>query len=53
MPMSSNGSVLIVEDDRDIREMIAEYLGGHGYEVCQAQSGGDMRRSIRSSYWPC
>jgi DNA-binding response OmpR family regulator len=53
MLMSSNGSVLIVEDDRDIREMIAEYLGGHGYEVCQAQSGGDMRRSIRSSYWLC
>ncbi|MEN3355811.1 MAG: two-component system, OmpR family, response regulator [Betaproteobacteria bacterium] len=41
--MASNGSVLIVEDDRDIREMVAEYLGGHGYEVCQAQSGGDMR----------
>jgi two-component system OmpR family response regulator len=44
--MSSNGSVLIVEDDRDIREMIAEYLGGHGYEVCQAQSGGDMREAM-------
>jgi two-component system OmpR family response regulator len=41
--MASSGTVLIVEDDRDIREMVAEYLGGHGYEVCQAQSGGDMR----------
>jgi two-component system phosphate regulon response regulator OmpR len=44
--MSSNGSVLVVEDDRAIREMIAEYLGGHGYEVCQAQSGVDMREEI-------
>jgi two-component system OmpR family response regulator len=44
--MSSNGSVLIVEDDRDVREMVAEYLTGHGYEVCQAQSGGDMRESV-------
>jgi two-component system phosphate regulon response regulator OmpR len=41
--MASNGSVLIVEDDRDIREMVAEYLSGHDYEVCQAQSGADMR----------
>jgi two-component system phosphate regulon response regulator OmpR len=44
--MSSNGSVLIVEDDREIREMVAEYLGGQGYEVQQAQSGGDMRETI-------
>src|SRR6476661_8030755 len=41
--MASNGSVLIVEDDREIREMVAEYLSGHDYEVCQAQSGADMR----------
>src|SRR5918998_2155850 len=44
--MASNGSVLIVEDDREIRQMVAEYLGGHGYEVCQAQSGGDMREVL-------
>jgi two-component system phosphate regulon response regulator OmpR len=44
--MASNGSVLIVEDDRDVREMVAEYLGGQGYEVHQAESGGDMREEI-------
>ena len=44
--MSSNGSVLIVEDDRAIREMVAEYLGAQGYEVQQAESGGDMRETI-------
>jgi two-component system, OmpR family, response regulator len=44
--MSSNGSVLIVEDDREIREMVAEYLGAQGYEVHQAESGGDMRGTI-------
>ena len=43
---SSNGCVLIVEDDRDIREMVAEYLGGHGYQVHQAESGSDMREAI-------
>ena len=44
--MASNGSVLIVEDDRDVREMVAEYLAGQGYEVSQAESGGDMREAI-------
>jgi two-component system phosphate regulon response regulator OmpR len=44
--MSSNGCVLIVEDDQAIREMVADYLGGQGYEVQQAQSGGDMRETI-------
>jgi DNA-binding response OmpR family regulator len=44
--MSRNGSLLIVEDDVHVREMIAEYLSGHGYEVCQAQSGGDMREAV-------
>jgi two-component system phosphate regulon response regulator OmpR len=44
--MSTSGSVLIVEDDRDIREMVAEYLGGQGYEVHQAESGSDMREEI-------
>src|SRR5690349_5291381 len=44
--VSRNGSILIVEDDVHVREMIAEYLSGHGYEVCQAQSGGDMREAV-------
>jgi two-component system, OmpR family, response regulator len=46
---SSNGCVLIVEDDRDIREMVAEYLAGHGYQVHQAESGSDMREAIERS----
>ncbi len=44
--MSSNGSVLIVEDDRGIREMVAEYLGTQGYVVRQAESGNAMREAI-------
>ena len=31
--MSTNGSVLIVEDDQSVREMLAEYLSGQGYDV--------------------
>ena len=44
--MPSNGSVLIVEDDPDIRQMVAEYLGGQGYDVDQAEKGSDMRESL-------
>ena len=44
--MASNGSILIVEDDPAIREMVAEYLGAQGYAVQQAESGGDMREAI-------
>ena len=44
--MSTNGSVLIVEDDPAIREMVAEYLGAQGYAVQQVESGTDMREAI-------
>ncbi|HEY9446816.1 MAG TPA: response regulator transcription factor [Burkholderiales bacterium] len=44
--MSSNGCVLIVEDDHTVREMVAEYLGGQGYDVHQAGSGTAMRDVI-------
>ena len=44
--MPSNGSVLIVEDDPGVREMVAGYLGGQGFDVHQAQSGDDMREAI-------
>src|SRR6185295_14991663 len=43
---ASNGCVLIVEDDTQVREMVAEYLEGQGYEVSQATTGTDMREEI-------
>src|SRR4029450_3034579 len=47
--MASRGRVLIVEDDRSIREMVSEYLGSQGYEVSQAEGGSDMREAIERS----
>lgn len=44
--MSSSGCVLIVDDDDAVREMVADYLGGLGYEVDQAESGAAMREAI-------
>jgi two-component system phosphate regulon response regulator OmpR len=39
----TSGKVLIVDDDREVREMLAEYLSTHGYGVAQADSGVAMR----------
>jgi two-component system phosphate regulon response regulator OmpR len=44
--MTYAGCVLVVDDDRAIREMLAEYLAGHGYRVVQAEDGESMRAQI-------
>lgn len=38
--------VLIVEDDASVRDMLADYLGQHGYAVAQAGSGTAMRAEL-------
>jgi two-component system phosphate regulon response regulator OmpR len=38
--------VLIVDDDRDIRESMGEYLQGHGYDVALADGGEAMRKAL-------
>jgi len=38
--------ILIVEDDREIRESVCDYLSGHGYECAQAGDGKAMRAAI-------
>ena len=44
--MSRAGCVLVVDDDTQIREMLAEYLASHGYEVVLAADGTAMRNQI-------
>jgi two-component system phosphate regulon response regulator OmpR len=41
--------ILIVDDDRDVRESMGEYLSGHGYEVTLAEGGEAMRRAIAAA----
>jgi two-component system, OmpR family, response regulator len=36
-------SVLVVDDDPDVRELLNDYLSEHGFEVFQAESGAAMR----------
>src|SRR5262245_7921743 len=38
--------VLVVDDDPTIRELLAEYLGEHGYAVTLAASGEAMRAEM-------
>jgi two-component system phosphate regulon response regulator OmpR len=44
--MAPAGCVLVVDDDRAIREMLAEYLATHGYTVAQAEDGEGMRAEL-------
>jgi two-component system phosphate regulon response regulator OmpR len=48
-PMTVNGRILIVEDDPDVREMLAEYLRTHGYEVALADRGTAMREAVEKT----
>jgi two-component system phosphate regulon response regulator OmpR len=44
-----SGRILIVEDDPSVREMLAEYLRTHGYEVAQADRGTAMREAVEKA----
>ena len=44
--MTQAGCVLVVDDDRSVREMLAEYLTAHGYAVAQAEDGEGMRAEL-------
>ncbi len=38
--------ILVVDDDRDIRELLARFLKKHGFRVTTAIDGREMRRAI-------
>lgn len=42
--MTDNGHILIVDDQREICDLVQEYLTGEGYRVSTAQDGAQMRR---------
>jgi two-component system, OmpR family, response regulator len=43
--MSAN-RLLIVDDDPGVRRMLVEYLGGHGFDVSEADSGRALRERL-------
>ena len=44
--MAGIGHVLIVDDDPQIRDLVSEYLTGHGYDVSQASNGDTLRAAL-------
>lgn len=41
--------LLLVDDDREIRDLLTRFLTQHGYRVTAARDGRDMRHAIESS----
>ncbi len=44
--MESLGHVLVVDDDREIRDLLGRFLTKHGYRVTAVPDGKEMRRAI-------
>ena len=47
--MSSALHIAIIDDHKDIRELLARYLGEHGYRVSAAESAAAFRRQLENS----
>ncbi|HTT79297.1 MAG TPA: response regulator [Stellaceae bacterium] len=48
--MSDNGHILVVDDQRETRDVVREYLIGEGYRVSTAEDGAGMRRILAQSH---
>jgi two-component system OmpR family response regulator len=46
--MERQDHVLVVDDDAEMRALLAEYLGGSGFRVSLAANGGEMRRLMEA-----
>jgi len=44
--MAATGTILVVDDDVEVREMLVEYLSSHGFEVMEVGSGEAMRTAL-------
>lgn len=40
------GHILVVDDDRELRDLLARFLGRSGYRVTAARDGREMRRAL-------
>jgi two-component system OmpR family response regulator len=48
MAKDSQGHILVVDDDAEIRSLVAEYLTLHGYRVSTARDGKQMRSALEA-----
>jgi two-component system OmpR family response regulator len=47
--MSSALHIAVIDDHKDIRELLVRYLGEHGYRVSAAESATAFRRQLENS----
>ena len=47
--MESSPHILIVDDDREIRSLLAQFLTKHGYRVSGARDGAEMNRLLETA----
>ena len=47
--MAAEITVMVVDDDHDIRELLSDYLEGHGYQVLLAAGGEAMREMLETT----
>jgi two-component system OmpR family response regulator len=47
--MKNQGRILVVDDDTEIRDLVAEYLARSGYQVSTARDGAAMRRELEGN----
>lgn len=45
---TESARVLVVDDEPDVRDTLADYLGTHGYEVVEADCGNAMRKALEA-----
>jgi len=46
MSMAQAGHILVVDDDREIRDLLGRFLTKHGYRVTAVRDGKEMRRAL-------
>ena len=51
--MTASGRILVVDDEADIRELLARLLERKGYSVVSASNGAEALQELRSSSAPC
>ncbi len=49
MENEASPHILVVDDHRDIRDLVAKYLNKHGYRVSTAEGGAAMHRILKAS----
>jgi len=47
--MNTTAHILVVDDDREIRDLLDKFLGKHGYRVTTAADGREMKKVLADS----